>query len=797
MSNISNPSRPPDIWTAAQRTFGPKVRAIAAGLGPNAFSSSLPFLAPFIQPQPTALPKAWNTAQAVHRATQTSPVLQGHLTQPGFAAAAQHDIGPLHRLETAVKALKANDVEGVLFRKFIPGNSLIDAVQTHFGNKPGDMQKSFLAGAAGSVGSAVRGVGAAADAGLRLSMGERKAAALAQARAHGGFSPMPGDLVTAVANPLFDSATWLKKGVRDTPLSRGSEMAGNLAPGIAVSVANPIAGAAYFAAQGADSQSQAAIRAGKAGTWQADLGVLGNAGVQGGLGLIPGAKLGRFLPEFTSPAAKLAMRVGTRTAAGTAFGATSNVLGNLIEKITVNPDKTVWDGAPESAIWGGVLGAAHAGKDSLPGARSASHAALGPDVHAPQMSHLEGQEPGPIGGEHPVIRATAAIVNHHTLTEAVKTARDSTLRRENPDRFQAFTANVADAADVPPLQVAPDVLDAVLATPEGQRVQAAVPDLPERVVAARDAGTEVSIPAHEYLAHVGPELHDAIAGHVRLGQDALTPAEAVADQQERIEDLQNASAKAEASAEDPEAFSQSRQAVTDAYRQKLDRETVGKLAPEQRVRSAELAGHAFAVEAAKQGVTPMEVYQDVRAPTSTLNGGIGTSSENLFREDFEKTTEGEVFAPEHGTGLTTPSSRLDPFAEEVTNPRVDTTDEPEDLSRTFSAIPESYIKPGVGIDMRSAPSGSETNAAGYPRNRAWFWRRLARLHPEYFDLENRKLLKKGRAPTINQTWLAEFPAHAGFQGKRLIHHHIDQGPIAVPIPEPVHQIWHKVLHPHK
>jgi hypothetical protein len=503
----------------------------------------------------------------------------------------------------------------------MPGGFLIEGLERGFGNRPGDAEKSATAGALRSVGSAVRGVGAFDDSATRsvtrMVAGEQGVTEYNRRRAQGAFAPMPGDLFTAISNPLFDAATSLKRGVRDTPLTRTSEAAGNLAPGLLVSVANPWVGAGYFAAQGADSQNQAAIRAGKAGTWQTDLGVLGNAGVQGGLGLIPGARFERFVPRFASPAVNLAVKVGTRTTAGALGGAASNVSGNLIEKSTVNPDKKILDGTGESILTGGLLSAGHVGVETARGS-GAKAGTLGAEseVHSAGLPKGSGAETAPPAitarEPHPAMKAVKAVADHHNLTAAVRSARDSVLRQEAPDQFRAFTARVAEAAQIPDLHVAPDALDTVLATPEGQRVQMAIPDLPDRVVAARDAGADVPVTADEYLTHVGPELHDQIAGDVRVGADAMSPAEVVADHQSRVTALQSASADAEANANDPEAFRRSRQDVTDAVRQQYDRETVGKLAPQQRAVTAELTGHAFAVEAAKQGVEPMELYRQTQ-----------------------------------------------------------------------------------------------------------------------------------------------------------------------------------------
>jgi hypothetical protein len=115
----------------------------------------------------------------------------------------------------------------------------------------------------------------------------------------------------------------------------------------------------------------------------------------------------------------------------------------------------------------------------------------------------------------------------------------------------------------------------------------------------------------------------------------------------------------------------------------------------------------------------------------------------------------------------------------------------------FSPLPESYMKPGAVVDMRGAPASSATNAAGFPRNGPWFWRQMAETNPNYFDAANAARIRANRSPLINDTWVENFPQHQGFIGEKLVHHHIDQGPIATPIPEIIHQQWYKSLHPNQ
>ncbi|WP_410478192.1 hypothetical protein [Pseudomonas syringae group sp. J309-1] len=99
--------------------------------------------------------------------------------------------------------------------------------------------------------------------------------------------------------------------------------------------------------------------------------------------------------------------------------------------------------------------------------------------------------------------------------------------------------------------------------------------------------------------------------------------------------------------------------------------------------------------------------------------------------------------------------------------------------------------------MRSAPPGSALNAAGYPRNGPWFWKQMQTQQPEAFDTANLAQIRAGRSPVVNDAWIIHYPEHQAFAGQRLVHHHIDQGPIATPLPEIIHQKWSKALHPNQ
>lgn len=101
--------------------------------------------------------------------------------------------------------------------------------------------------------------------------------------------------------------------------------------------------------------------------------------------------------------------------------------------------------------------------------------------------------------------------------------------------------------------------------------------------------------------------------------------------------------------------------------------------------------------------------------------------------------------------------------------------------------------PAYSVDTRAFTSGTATQAGGV-RNSRQFWNEWQKLNPQSISPENAKLIKKGLAPKIDDTWVQVFPEQAPYMHEKLLHHHVNHGRYAIPVPESTHVgsggAWH-------
>ncbi|GKS57721.1 hypothetical protein YTPLAS18_12480 [Nitrospira sp.] len=104
------------------------------------------------------------------------------------------------------------------------------------------------------------------------------------------------------------------------------------------------------------------------------------------------------------------------------------------------------------------------------------------------------------------------------------------------------------------------------------------------------------------------------------------------------------------------------------------------------------------------------------------------------------------------------------------------------------------------VDMRNAPirRSTKTNTNGYPVDYQFFWQEMFSRYPHWFSPKNRAAVdvprSRIRAPEVDSTWVRYNPGHRAFMNDKLVHHHVNQGPMATPMPESVHQAYFRTIH---
>ncbi|WP_083888459.1 MULTISPECIES: hydrolase [Pseudanabaena] len=59
--------------------------------------------------------------------------------------------------------------------------------------------------------------------------------------------------------------------------------------------------------------------------------------------------------------------------------------------------------------------------------------------------------------------------------------------------------------------------------------------------------------------------------------------------------------------------------------------------------------------------------------------------------------------------------------------------------------------------------------------------------PETISKSNQYRIEQlGLSPKVDNQWIKYYPDHANYKTQKLIHHHVDQGPYAIPVPQGTH-----------
>ncbi|SFS29031.1 hemagglutinin repeat-containing protein [Pseudomonas sp. NFACC42-2] len=101
----------------------------------------------------------------------------------------------------------------------------------------------------------------------------------------------------------------------------------------------------------------------------------------------------------------------------------------------------------------------------------------------------------------------------------------------------------------------------------------------------------------------------------------------------------------------------------------------------------------------------------------------------------------------------------------------------------------------MAIDSSLFTSGPKTMDGGV-RNSKQFWAEWKNNYGDTLSPQNLLRIEAKQSPVVDQHWVDKFPEHQSFLDETIIHHHLDYGKNAIPLPSSVHSkqpgwgIWH-------
>jgi hypothetical protein len=142
-----------------------------------------------------------------------------------------------------------------------------------------------------------------------------------------------------------------------------------------------------------------------------------------------------------------------------------------------------------------------------------------------------------------------------------------------------------------------------------------------------------------------------------------------------------------------------------------------------------------------------------------------------------------------------PTGAVDDAVESLTDGGKAADNVPTSLSPYTVHIDPITGKGPMAIDTTQFATGVAT-ANGGVRNYKAFWGAWGTRYGDTLSDANKALIAQGKAPIVDDVWLKYFPEHGDYLGETLVHHHLDQGSMAIPLPDPIHRqspgygIWH-------
>lgn len=254
-------------------------------------------------------------------------------------------------------------------------------------------------------------------------------------------------------------------------------------------------------------------------------------------------------------------------------------------------------------------------------------------------------------------QAERAQLDGQVLAELDATAAASKLRARSPEDFQAFIKEAMGDGPVQDVYIrAEDLAQSGVDVAQLAQVSPAVAAQYEQALAT---GGDVRIPVDEYATRVaGTDLSQSMLPFLKTDPAGMTQAEAQEFMQSRGEQLRAEVEKVMSEREADAPFKESRDLVEAELMTQL--EQAARFTPDVNRAYAGMMSNFYAVQAARLGVTPQEMYQ--RYPVRIQAEGFGQLDQGAtaqtetpaFKEWFGDSkvvdAQGKPLVAYHGTG---------------------------------------------------------------------------------------------------------------------------------------------------
>ena len=222
------------------------------------------------------------------------------------------------------------------------------------------------------------------------------------------------------------------------------------------------------------------------------------------------------------------------------------------------------------------------------------------------------------------VRAERAQLDGQVLAELDATAAASKLRARSPEDFQAFVKHAM--ADGPVQDVYIRAEDLAQSGVDVAQLAQASPAVAAQYEQALATGGDVRIPVDEYATRVaGTDLSQSMLPFLKTDPAGMTQAEAQEFMQNRGEQLRAEVEQVMAEREADAPFKESKDLVEAELMTQL--EQAARFTPDVNRAYAGMMSNFYAVQAARLGVTPQEMYQ--RYPVQIRAEGMGQLNQAL------------------------------------------------------------------------------------------------------------------------------------------------------------------------